>query len=261
MSVLHVDYGRVWHFEEPETDEDIRVSPALELLIEKGIADIEHGIEWDRDGDDFRIELVGPWQGSDYSGDDVCESNQRSLARDYPELLIDGTRYCGHSPYGLQITPDFGSDPETADLAMDLAETLIGLRYDYPLYDESDHSELIDERAQQAWDGYLRSDLESEIGDLLGFTVDLCTDKAKDLFWEICYEREIWPEAEGHRDVVLRGVGDREFLLDMARRVLDEQGPEYPDLCYDLTDDGYEVLGAYMAETYEWVHPNQLTII
>lgn len=256
MSVMHVDYGRVFRLEEAETDEDIRISPALEMLIDAGIADIENGIEWHRDGT-FTIELDGPWQGSDYSGDDITESNQRSLVRDFPHLLIDATRFTGHGPYGLQIEPGFGSDPDTAEEAEELARVLIELRDDYPLYDECDHSALLEERVETAWNNYLPSDMEAEIEQITGLSVDL--DNLWEDFTDLLRAFEIYPEAEGHRDVILPGIRDREFLLAMAKRAV-EAGEYDPSDPGDLTDDGYEVLGSVMAAEYEWKCKGQMAL-
>ncbi|TDB90875.1 hypothetical protein E1264_03350 [Actinomadura sp. KC216] len=250
-------------FPYPYDDLWFKMSPAFRFLVDSGVIDLEKGAEipYRCEGvDEIAFELDGPWSGSDYSGDDITESNQRSLARDYKDIVIDSTRYWGHSPYGLQVDVYFGWG-ENADHAMDLAENLVSLKHDYPLYDEEDNSKLLDERAERAWDGYMESDIASDIEKRLGIDLDLRTDKAGEIFWETCSDHEIYPEAEGHRDVLMRGTGDEEFQIDLARRVLEAQGPEFPDYLYDLTDLGYEVLADYMVKQFEGQCPGQMSIL
>jgi hypothetical protein len=224
------------------------VSPALQILIDAEIIDVtEDGREYARGSDDFVFELNGPWQGSDYSGDDVTESNQRSLARDYPQYLNDGTKYWGHCGYGLQIEPDVWSEPDNQEELTELANILVELKYDYPLYDEQDNGELIHERATASWDQYVRMDLESEVQKLTGAYVDL--SEREDTFWELVSDHDIWPEAEGRRDVILRGIHDRDFLIGLADAALRGGGIEPEDLS-DLTSVGYEILGAYVFEDF-----------
>ncbi|WP_433332465.1 hypothetical protein [Spirillospora sp. CA-294931] len=257
MTVLHTDYGRVWQLDAPETLDDTVVSPALQELIDSEIVNLDHGIEFDHGSDDFRLELYGPWQGSDYSGSDIEESNQRSLVRDFPGLLLDGTQYYGHCGYGLQITPDFGSDPETAEFAEELVRVLISLKHDYPLYDEQDNGELNQERAQQAWDSWLCSDTVHEIQKVTGLDVHLSA--MEDEFWELLCEHEIYPEAEGHRDVRFEGVGDEAFVFALAVRGV-ELGHFDRDEVEDLTDTGYALLGAWINQTYEWPLKGQMSV-
>lgn len=259
MLFLHQSYGKVYVFDERADESDIPVSPALESLIDAGIVDTDHGVDFGWNNNEpgyYTFELMGPWQGSDYSGDDITESNQRSLVRDFKDLLIDSTRYSGWSSYGLQIEPTFGLDEETSEEAESLADTLIGLVVDYPLYDESDNSELVHERATESWDQYLRSDLEGEISDLTGLSLDL--ENARDAFWELCSDNYIYPEAEGHRDVILPGVKDRDFLLDLARAAIANGCLDWEDV-QELEPAGYEVVGDILCEDYAPI-PGQMLI-
>ena len=218
------------------------VSEALQILLDAGIASYDEVEPVHGEPDRFRFELRGPWQGSDYSGDDINESNQRSLARDYPHLLIPVTKYWAHNGYGLQVDDDFGQDPETAEDAVELAKLLVELTTDYPLYDESDHSDLIYERAEQAWDSYLRRDLEYEVERLLG-AVDVYLNGLKEVFWDTLSDHEIWPEAEGHRDVIFPGIEDEEFLADFTERVLEAGAVDLDDVHdVDLTPAGRELI-------------------
>ncbi|MEU7863464.1 hypothetical protein [Nonomuraea sp. NPDC049141] len=204
---------------------------------------------WNDDLADAELfDLAGPWGGSDYSGDDVTESNHRSLIRDCPKSFID--LYGGHSSYGLAILPDFDDD--------DLADELLALaRGERTYYDADDNSKLIDERAEEAWDSYLRMDLRSEIGKYTGAAI--CMDDTEQLFWKLLCEHEIYPEAEGHRGVTFPGIDEPEFLADMARAAIADGGLD-GWLLYDLTPEGYEIVGAWMAEDIQLVHPNQLPL-
>lgn len=85
----------------------------------------------------------------DYVGSGVERSNHRSLLRDYPETFVDV--YGDYSSHYLVIP--------VANLTQELVDTFTGLRYEYPLYDESDHSELEMELADEAWDAYVKWDL------------------------------------------------------------------------------------------------------
>ncbi|WP_026415451.1 hypothetical protein [Actinomadura oligospora] len=258
MSVLHAYYyGGIGLFEERQDPEDTAVSPALQALIDARIVDLAHGIDFDYRTGGFTLELIGPWSGSDYSGDDVNESNQRSLARDYSDLLINSTQGWAHYGYGLQIDPDFGLDVETAEQAMDLVQVLMGLRHEYPIYDEEDHGKLLDERAEKAWDSWLRGDTESEIYKLTGLDVDL--DEMEDAFWELMWEHDIYREAEGHRDVTFPGVWDESFLLALASRGVELRCVDRDEV-EDLTDAGYALLGAWQNATYEWPLKGQMTV-
>ncbi|MFI6319711.1 hypothetical protein ACIBG8_19410 [Nonomuraea sp. NPDC050556] len=211
---------------------------------------------------DTLLELHGPWQGSDYSGSDVTESNQRSLARDYLQLLEDYTHYSWHSPYGLCIDARTFGNGENREAAVDLAKTLAGLKYEYPLYDEEDNSALIQERAVAGWDSWIRSDIEAEIQKKLGLDVDL--SEHRDDFWDALREADIWVEAEGHRDVTMPGIFDMPFLEVMARKAVSagHVDVEFSELDVEF---GREILGVWMAADYPdeprtWVHPDQLPL-
>ncbi|MFC9974270.1 hypothetical protein ACFVH6_25540 [Spirillospora sp. NPDC127200] len=255
----------------------LKIPAALRLLIEAGIAEpywsgwyseplnveaggqiymgnmYRHDYSAESEYPPEIYRLNGPWGGSDYSGDDVTESNHRSLLRDYGHLLVD--EYGGHDSYGLSVTPDFGrSDWREAKA---FAEILIGLKHEYPIYDEDDHSALIQERAEAAiGSDWLRSDLESELSKMLGTGVDLDAVMDGDVIWDLMYEHDIHAEAEGHRDVIFPGMGDEPFRLDLARAAIASGGLD-PDDLYELTPLGYELLGDWRLEEFKPV-PGQL---
>jgi hypothetical protein len=92
----------------------------------------------------------------DYSGDDYTRSNYRSILRDFPEHVVD-------------IYGDYGFSGLALALDSDVPEELLdGLEWllEYPLWDESDHSDLVMELEQEDWDSWGRSDLMSEVRDL-----------------------------------------------------------------------------------------------
>lgn len=227
---------------------------AFNILIDAGITTRDDIMEALRSG--TLLELRGPWRGSDYSGDEYTESNQRCLSRDY-EGLLEGYSYTsGHREYGLKIDPrEFGRG-SVREQAVQLAETLASL-FEYPVYDEYDVSDLVQERAEEAWDDWLKWDLESELFRLTGTAFDLTG--LDGTFWEVCSEHDIWPEAEGHRDVIFPGIRDEPFLVDLAKEALREGAVDGNDLS-DLTDIGYELIGSWFNESFPWIHPNQLAL-
>jgi hypothetical protein len=198
----------------------LKISPALQILIDSGIVDIDsdHGRDEDWGTGEYTFHLRGPWDGSDYAGDEYTESNQRSLYRDYPQFLISTGSYV-HSAYGLDISPDFGLDSESAEMAEYLANELAGLVNNGGAYDEQDVYDLVNERAQASWDSYLRSDIQRDICKMTG--ADICLDDMEDTFWELLRDHDIYPEHEGHRDVIFRGIGDEPFLVDLARKAVE----------------------------------------
>lgn len=232
---------------------------AFRTLIDAGIVDV--GKLFDALEQDEELELNGPWQGSDYSGNDWYESNQRSLARDFPELLEDYTFKNGVDAYGLCINARKFGNPGNRKAAESLASTLAGLCHEYPIYDEEDHSALIEERARKAWEIWIEWDLRREISKQLGLEVDL--SKHEEEFWETASHEDIWPEAEGHRDVTMRGIFDLTFLEAMARVAVQAGHVDVED-AFD-NPLGMQVLGEWMAAGYPdepraWVMPGQLSL-
>ena len=128
--------------------------------------------------------------GSDYSGNLVEISNARCLKRDFP-WLVDL-----HGGYGTSGVAYLGKRENQNDR---LIEAIDGLAT-YPIYDESDLSDLECERESEAWtesyggrhdfkralvkffDGLLDEDYEHDLDDE-------CHDKAVDQLWYACTER------------------------------------------------------------------------
>lgn len=87
-------------------------------------------------------------------GDSMRESNFRSLQRDFPHLFYV-VGYSGAEVLGVFL----------ADLDDDTAGMLIGLVEQYPVYDESDMSELEDEQITASWGQFASSDLYRDMSD------------------------------------------------------------------------------------------------
>lgn len=195
---------------------DVHVSTQLQRLVDAGVAAPKHtdGItyrgypnEFDRyeglaagdviqwadmedpsDGYPPTVFYVGMMWG-DYVGSDIDRSNYRSLLRDYPQFFVIVRDSMGAE--GLALLPDFGRR-DSSGHAEALADILIKLRDDYPLYDDEDHSNLEQELADEAWDAYLSQDVKSIIRgnyphgeDILGLINDGALQRE---FYTIAYE-------------------------------------------------------------------------
>jgi hypothetical protein len=124
--------------------------------------------DWDevRDHDEINPEktylIPGYCGGSDYSGDLVNVANHKALVSMFPDDWEDGTEYLdysgGHGTFDIAIRLDV--------LTEEIMETIEGLE-DYPLIDESLHSELEMESQNEAWSNGLRSDFKKALGRAL----------------------------------------------------------------------------------------------
>lgn len=121
-------------------------------------------------------EIKALWWG-DYIGDDISRSNHRSLARDYPNQFLHLTSV--HDAHGLALLPTFSNQQLTSQL----------LRLDiHPLYDEQDHSLLVDELAYGMWDGVLELDVPAQLREQHGIDCDrlgISNDQLRDLFYTL----------------------------------------------------------------------------
>lgn len=95
--------------------------------------------------------------GSDYSGSLVERSNFRVLQRDFPWLV---EIYGGHGTQGLAY---LGRRENQNDALIEAIDSLA----DYPLLDESDHSELECETEDEAWSDYGESDFVCALNEYL----------------------------------------------------------------------------------------------
>ena len=108
----------------------------------------------------------------------VAVSNYQSLLRDYPDLVRS---ISWDGDYGLLAVLDLawaeeqGIDLESADY---LYRALVRL-HDYPLYDDSDYSELELETEAECWDDYGRRDLRNDLSRA-GYDSDELADEQLD---------------------------------------------------------------------------------
>lgn len=121
------------------------------------------------------------------SQDTIGESNERSLERDSGLPVQTGWRPYVHETW---VDVDDITDVETVELIHDI---LTALR-DYPVYDDSDYSELEWERLRE----YVRDDMPSDLANDVGLTP-----------WEADYvgewlanvpEEELWEYNDGSVD-------------------------------------------------------------
>jgi hypothetical protein len=121
----------------------------------------------------------------------VQRSNYRRLAEDYPEMLVR-ISYANTDTLGAFLS----------DLTPELAEILGRLGDEYPVYDESDLSELESEEITASWDQYVRFDMVGEMSDISAEAyeswIDLSEDAQCAMFWEVCDALDIYPEHDGH---------------------------------------------------------------
>ncbi len=100
------------------------------------------------DGEQFvNLDRITGW--GDYAGDGVQRSNHRSLLRDFPDTFVEVSLDFGYSTLALPIDAPIGER---------LLAVLRELLDEYPLYDESDHSELEMEVMAEDWESYAYSD-------------------------------------------------------------------------------------------------------
>lgn len=131
----------------------------------------------------------------DYIGSAVERSNHRSLERDYPESFVDATAFPGSHTLMMPLSA----------VTEELVNLLTGLRDEYPLYDESDHSELEMELADEAWGAYARYDLVRDLRDagVPDETLDAISEaELRERFYTAVSESNEYPYAETADSIV-----------------------------------------------------------
>lgn len=126
-------------------------------------------------------------------GSTMDESNMRSLLRDYPDTFYR-VGYSGADVLGAFI----------CDLDDDMANMLIGLVEQYPLYDESDLSELEDEQITESWGQFASADLYRGMSDKVQdewFAIG--EERVEQLAWSLVHAAK-----EGRVKVIGYGSGD-----------------------------------------------------
>lgn len=106
-------------------------------------------------------------------------SNFRSLVRDYPHMFTP-TAWSNVDGLGAYV----------GNLTPEVIEILAGLADQYPVYDESDMSELESDEITESFDQYARADAESDMDEQtrdLWDQLALVSDSAQqDLWWQVC---------------------------------------------------------------------------
>lgn len=147
------------------------------------------------------------------SADTYTASNLRSLTRDYHPRVVTYGYYNGE--IGVVLL---------ASLDDDMVDMLVGLRQDYPVYDEEDHSALESELAYDAWDQYVWMDLCSDLQDRLdALGVDpapLVEDIAPEATVKDWFYGNGYPVSDVHHDPIdyygEGGCPDSVVFADMA---------------------------------------------
>jgi hypothetical protein len=118
-----------------------------------GVEPIPHYIGADeRDETATHVSIPSTGWG-DYAGDDVTRSNHRSILRDLPDLVTEVTGWYGYTVLVI------GLDVEVEEHVEEWLTNLL----DYPVWDESDWSDLTMELEQEAWSDYGADDLRREV--------------------------------------------------------------------------------------------------
>lgn len=149
----------------------------------------------------------------DYCGSGLARSNHRSLIRDFPNIFI--TMNSGHNGNSLLIRADHTKYADDIFAIGDI------LKNEYPIYDEEDYSFLEMELAEEAWDAYLKFDLQS---DLLRKNIDtdrINEDSLKERFYLLVSQGDKYPYLESADSIVFPGYGDIvEELTTYYRRLI-----------------------------------------
>lgn len=135
-------------------------------------------------------------RGDDYYGQSstVDRSNHRSLVRDFGAAFVR---------VSYSNTDTLGGFPHS--MSDEVIGTIIGLVEQYPVYDESDRSELENEEVTESWGQYLWQDAYNglpeewqEVADLFGESELLGQHEIRDAFFAACHEDGYYPEHDGH---------------------------------------------------------------
>lgn len=156
------------------------------------------GSDWQETTEDDADVVEVPYTvWGDYVGSSVERSNYRSLLRDYPDVFIDISG--GYWSHVLYIRP------RTMLQTDGLFESITAL-FDYPLYDEEDHSELEMTEAWEAWDGWVKFDLGRALATEYDLDVDNWTEEEWDFikqrFYAISGDENGYPYMEDATNVV-----------------------------------------------------------
>lgn len=111
----------------------------------------------------------------DYVGCVTCQSNCRSIKRDFCDdvILVWGS-------YSSQMLLVRLSDLAENEELLNVIDEII----DYPLYDDSDESELLIELENEAWDNWVKYDFKSELSKYIDEDIDDETYDLAKIFWK-----------------------------------------------------------------------------
>lgn len=117
----------------------------------------------------------------------VRRSNYRTLRAAHPGVFTD-VRYDNVSVLGAFV----------ADLPPDLVDTVIGLREQYPLLDDADHSALEEEDITASWNQFVSQDVFALLGDRAQDVWTALPDRqVEDLWWDVVGGVGYRPEHDG----------------------------------------------------------------
>lgn len=141
----------------------------------------------------------------DYVGGGVERSNYRSLVRDYPETFVEVYGDYGSHYLAISIA-DFCFMGTTK--SQELLTIFKGLEYNYPLYDEEDHSMLEMEELEEQWDQWIKQDIMWDITKNGGEFTDDEEAHLEEWFYEWLSEASEYPYLESATTIVVPGVED-----------------------------------------------------
>lgn len=134
------------------------------------------------------LERVARGEDSYGQDDSVARSNFRSLVRDYPDTFTPRS-YSNVDALGAFV----------ADLDEDMISLLVGLVEQYPVYDDSDHSELEQEDIGESWAEWLSSEVYREMSDPLRTMWFALGDETVTDLWWWCVSDEMFGPYPEHR--------------------------------------------------------------
>jgi len=189
--------------------------------------------------------------GSDYSGDLVEQSNYRVILGLVESAELEENRdyitYTGgHGTFALAIRVGAlvaTGNEDTDGWLESILETIYGLE-DYPLADESDHSEMELEAQNEAWEDYARSEFKTELSkyfhaqyfdcsasqysivqEMLEDTDWITDDFANSIAWEMAnYANVYWVNEQGDsmyldvEEMVSRGLEPNKHWPEIAAK-------------------------------------------
>lgn len=134
--------------------------------------------------------------------DTVRRSNYTAIRRDYPRFPWVDTSYLNTDSLGCFV----------ADMDDDVTDLVIGLAEGYPVYDESEMSNLEHEEIDASWAGFMRSEVWRELPEVTRTIMwdTIGEDTVTDLWWA-CVSDDVFGNYPEHRgtEVVWGDIGER----------------------------------------------------